>query len=85
MGRKAGTKNKRTLEFTMLYDELCLEMGNPTYALFSIVNGRYRPEHKINAAKVLLAHRFAKPKELPESIQGELTLVWDSEEDDKAA
>jgi len=76
MGRKAGQKNRTTLEYQELHDELVLEFGCPVFALFKIANGQYKPEHRINAAKVLVAQRFAKPQPKPENNQGELTLVW---------
>ena len=80
MARKVGSKNKSTLEFVQLYDQLVTEYGCPVTALFKIANGRYKTELKVNAIKCLLPYRFAKRvAESDEQIKGQLTLVWDAD------
>lgn len=78
MARTKGSKNIGTIEYVQLYESLVEEYGCPVKAMFKIINGRYKTEHKINAAKTVLPYRF--PKLTAESIataeQGELRLVW---------
>lgn len=77
MARKEGSKNIKTLEYVQLYDSLVDELGCPVRSLFKIALGRYKTEHRINAAKALIPYRY--PKLTGEAIQGEqgeLKLVW---------
>jgi hypothetical protein len=78
MARQTGAKNKKTLEYLQLYDKYLNEFGCPVKVLFKIANGRYKTEHKINAARNLLPYRFAKlaAEQPQQQEQGELTLVW---------
>jgi len=77
MARTSGSKNIKTLEYVQLYDQLCEQYCCPVTALFKIVNGRYKVEHKINAAKALIPYRYPKLSgEAIQGEQGELKLVW---------
>ena len=77
-GRPLGSKNVGTLEYVQLYDRLAKEYGCPVEALFKIVKGKYKPEHKVKAASTLVSYRY--PKLVSQNIdageQGTLSLVW---------
>lgn len=78
MARTKGSKNKKSLQFDMLCDELerTFKIG-PIEALYLIINKRYKVEYKIRAAEVLLQYRYPKPvAEAVMKDQGDLfTLV----------
>ena len=81
-GRTPGSRNKNSLEFINLYETLKAKYACPVEALFKIIAmKRIDRNIQISAARTLLPYRFSriKPLDDDEGIQGELTLVWDSD------
>jgi hypothetical protein len=81
---RAGSKNKRTLEYVQLYEELKAKHGCPVEALFRLAhNKRVDHAHRINAIKTLLPYRYAKRVEDPseKGEQQEFELTWADESD----
>ena len=81
-GRKTGSRNKNSLEFINLYEQMKAKYACPVEALFKIINmKRIDRNIQINAIKTLLPYRFTRLKSTDddEALQGELTLVWDSD------
>lgn len=80
-GRRPGSKNKATLEFNQAYNKYLKQYECPVKTLFEIKDDQEcESAVRLKAAKILVDHRYAKPTPQPqEEVQGELTLVWDSE------
>ncbi len=82
-GRKPGSRNKNSLEFINLYETLRAQYTCPVKALFKIINmKRIDRNIQISACRTVLQYRFSKIKALDDddTPQGELTLVWDSDD-----
>lgn len=76
------------MEGAELYQELVTEYGCPMKAMFIIISSKakkYKPEHKIAAARIVMPYRYATKASEPAipKDQGDLFLVWDADKSEK--